>query len=82
MCIYKTLLSEKTATILGLVVDQTFHRQGIGTMLMRQAEDWAKDCCCHRIILKSNMIRQDAHSFYKGIGYECVKSQYVFAKHF
>jgi len=80
--IYKTLLSEKTATILGLVVDQTFSRQGIGSALVRYAEEWAKNCKCQRIMLKSNMIRKDAHSFYKEIEYEIVKSQYVFAKRF
>jgi GNAT superfamily N-acetyltransferase len=79
--IYKTLLSEVTATILGLVVDHTFHRQGIGRELMRRAEEWARNNGCQGIILKSNVIRQDAHTFYRGIGYENVKSQYVFTKH-
>lgn len=80
--IYKSLVSEEKATVLGLVVDRTFLRQGIGRELMRWGERWAKNCGCNGIMLKSNSIREDAHSFYRGIGYENVKSQYVFTKQF
>lgn len=78
--LYNSLVSERRANISGLVVDREFHRRGIGRELMQNAEEWAKNCGCHGIILRSNVIRQDAHLFYKGIGFEQAKSQYVFKK--
>lgn len=80
--LYKSLVIEEKAAVLGLVVDRTSLRQGIGRELMRRAERWAKNCGCHGIMLKSNVVREDAHSFYREIGYENVKSQYVFTKQF
>ncbi|WP_040411408.1 GNAT family N-acetyltransferase [Desulfosporosinus sp. OT] len=80
--LYKTLVSEKRANISGLVVDRNSQRRGVGKELMRSAEEWAKNWGCHGVILRSNVIRQEAHLFYKGIGYGQTKSQYVFIKNF
>lgn len=80
--LYNTLVSERRANISGLVVDRKLHRRGIGRALMLGAEEWAKNCGCYGIILRSNEIRQDAHLFYKGIGYKQTKSQYVFKNNF
>lgn len=80
--LYMSLVIEEKAIVLGLVVDSAFCRKGIGRELMRRAEIWAENFGCHGLMLKSNVIREDAHSFYCGIGYENVKSQYVFTKQF
>lgn len=80
--LHKSLVIEERAIVLGLVVDRKFRRQGIGRKLMLRAESWAENCGCHGLMLRSNVIREDAHSFYSGIGYENVKSQYVFTRQF
>jgi GNAT superfamily N-acetyltransferase len=64
----------------GLVVNQKFHRQGLGKVLLSAAEEWAIKMGCEHIRLHSNIIREEAHQFYKDMGYSIVKTQYSFSK--
>jgi GNAT superfamily N-acetyltransferase len=64
----------------GLVVGRSHRRQGIGRMLMEQAEKWAREQGCSIVRLWSSSGRAAAHRFYEQLGYTNIKTQYSFAK--
>jgi GNAT superfamily N-acetyltransferase len=66
--------------IAGLVVASSRRGQGIGRMLMDQAEAWAKEQHCSLVRLWSTSARTGAHRFYQHLGYTIVKTQYSFAR--
>lgn len=68
------------AEIGGLVVDEGHRHRGVGRLLMRQVEQWAREEGCWAVHLRSNAVRKDAHAFYEGIGYRNVKTSMVFRK--
>jgi predicted N-acetyltransferase YhbS len=55
--------------IAALVVDQACRHQGIGTALMRAAEQWLHNRGVHVVILFSGAARAAAHAFYERLGY-------------
>ncbi len=63
-----------------LVVDRARRQQGIGRLLMQQAEAWAQEHGGRVVRLWSSAGRVEAHGFYEGIGYTNIKTQYSFAK--
>jgi GNAT superfamily N-acetyltransferase len=62
------------AEIGGLVVDEGYRGCGIGKLLMRHAEEWARGQGCWTVYLRSNAIRTGAHAFYERIGYSVIKT--------
>lgn len=68
------------ALVLGLVVERAERSCGIGRLLMQKIEQWAKEKSCHAVLVRSNIIRQEAHVFYEKIGYEKTKQSLVFTK--
>ncbi|MCG6134627.1 MAG: GNAT family N-acetyltransferase [Nostoc sp. LLA-1] len=68
------------AILLGLVVDQDYRYNGIGRYLMQQIEQWAYLVGCESVLLRSNIKRQEAHSFYEKIGYTNIKQSVTFSK--
>jgi GNAT superfamily N-acetyltransferase len=78
--IYKLFYSDLITEVAGLVVDKDCRGQGVGKELMKAVEGWAKEKDCVIVSLRSNIIRKEAHTFYKNIGYEIVKEQYTFRK--
>lgn len=72
--------SDMCVEIGGLVVDQQHRRSGAGRLLMQQAEQWARSKSCKAVSLRSNIIREGAHAFYRSLGYEIVKTQHAFRK--
>ncbi|MEW5829760.1 MAG: GNAT family N-acetyltransferase [Chloroflexota bacterium] len=78
--IYSLLVDDPEAEIGGLVVDEQARGRGVGAALMRAAESWTKETGCASVYLRSNVIRTQAHEFYKRLGYTIVKSQYAFRK--
>jgi GNAT superfamily N-acetyltransferase len=68
------------AEIGGLVVDGAWRRRGIGRRLMAAAEDWARGHGVGLIRLRSNVIRDDAHRFYRRLGYADSKTSVLFTK--
>jgi GNAT superfamily N-acetyltransferase len=72
--------AEAFVTIAGLVVDSSHRRQGIGTLLVRRAEQWAAAQECSLVRLWSSTRRTSAHRFYERLGYTIIKTQYSFAK--
>jgi GNAT superfamily N-acetyltransferase len=58
------------AWITSLVVQDDERRHGIGRRLVEAAETWARTRGCRRVALTSANRREEAHTFYEGLGYE------------
>jgi GNAT superfamily N-acetyltransferase len=66
--------------ILGMVVTKQERKKGIGRMLVASAEEWAKNQGIGRMRVRSQALRENAHDFYKSLGFELKKIQNVFIK--
>jgi len=62
--------SEPVAWLTALVVDETSRGKGVGSALVKSAEDWAIEHGAQRIALTSALRRKEAHEFYKTRDYE------------
>jgi GNAT superfamily N-acetyltransferase len=60
-----------------LVVDSRQRGRGIGRGLIAHAKSWFLEKNCHRIRIRANTIRNDAHRFYKNLGFMEIKTQKV-----
>jgi GNAT superfamily N-acetyltransferase len=69
------------AEINGLVVAQDARSRGAGAELLMAVEAWARRVGLHSVCVRSNVLRERAHNFYHRHGYETVKDQRVFLKH-
>ena len=78
--VQRTVESDATIEIGGLVVDEYQRGLGIGRLLMDEVERWARGAGCGTITVRSNVIRDRAHAFYQRLGFSAVKSQRVFRK--
>jgi len=76
----RMLESDPVAEIGGLVVDESARGRGIGATLVAAAESWAKERGFPASTVRSNVIREEAHAFYRKLGYEPQKSQVKFRK--
>jgi GNAT superfamily N-acetyltransferase len=74
------LESDAHAEVGGLVVDESARRSGVGRALMESMERWTVAQGLREVTLRSNIIRHEAHAFYRGLGYECPKTQQKFRK--
>ena len=77
--VYPEFIVEE-AVVLGLVVDEAARNEGIGAELLRAAENWAWERGAASIVVRSNVVREDAHRFYQREGYRRQKSQHIFEK--
>jgi GNAT superfamily N-acetyltransferase len=77
---HETLLASRRAQVEGLVVEDEFRSNRIGALLVESAEEWARKRGCSSLRLLSNVIRERAHTFYARLGYEVLKTEYVFQK--
>jgi GNAT superfamily N-acetyltransferase len=75
-----SLLSELSAEIRGLVVDELHQGAGIGSQLVTIAETWARERGCARIRVRTNVLREKAQVFYNRLGYQVTKRQAIFDK--
>lgn len=66
--------------IVGLVVDVTAKRGGIGRALVAVAERWAREQGFEAITVRSNVARSESHPFYEHLGYVRKKAQHVYGK--
>jgi GNAT superfamily N-acetyltransferase len=64
----------------GLVVDRNHRRGGIGAMLMKRAEEWAREQGLSILRLSSSTARTESHRFYEQLGYTNIKTQCSFIK--
>ncbi len=61
--------SGRLARIESLVVDAGFRGAGVGRLLVSAGEDLARRWGCRRMEVTSSRRRQDAHAFYRRLGY-------------
>ena len=64
----------------GMVVADERRGEGIGSRLLEAAETWARDRSYPLIRVRSNVIRDRAHSFYIERGYQTEKQLFSFLK--
>lgn len=57
-------------TIENVIVSQQKRGEGIGQLLMNALEDFAKENNCAYMLLVSDIKREDAHRFYRSLGYK------------
>lgn len=76
----KGLLDRSSAEICALIIDETFRGKGLGKLLVEAAEQWALQKGESSMRVRSNVIRNDAHTFYQRLGYAVVKQQTSFRK--
>lgn len=67
------------AEIVSLIVEDKVRGKGIGKELVKRAEDWAKEKV-HKVRVRANEVRNDAHLFYESQGYNQVKTQRIYIK--
>jgi GNAT superfamily N-acetyltransferase len=72
--------SDPHAEVGGLVVDASARGRGVGRALMDAIERWAAAQGLAEVALRSNVIRGEAHAFYRALGYESPKTQHKFRK--
>jgi GNAT superfamily N-acetyltransferase len=65
--------------IIALIVSERHRRKGIGRLLVGKAEEWVMKNA-NNILVRSNIIREGAHTFYKAIGYTHSKTQVLYKK--
>src|SRR5262245_51601471 len=68
------------AEVNGLIVAEGQRGSGSGAKLLQAAEAWAKAKGCTTMSVRSNVVRDRAHSFYLRNGYEHYKTQKAFRK--
>lgn len=77
---YDVLYFPTMKNIMGIAVDSTYRRCGIGTSLISAVEAWAKETGVHYIRLNSGAARKEAHTFYRRCGFDSEKEQLRFNK--
>ena len=68
------------AQIAAIVVREDLRSSGVGSHLLKIAEDWAKHHEMKEICLSSSVIREKAHNFYLKNGYSNHKTSKFFSK--
>jgi len=66
--------------LMGLVVDSTVRRQGLGRALLDVAENWTLAQGMSSLTVRSNAARELSHPFYESLGYSRSKTQHVYEK--
>jgi ribosomal protein S18 acetylase RimI-like enzyme len=68
------------AELMGLVVDSSVRREGVGAGLVQAAEGWASERDLASITVRSNVTRDEAQAFYDALGYRRSKTQHAYEK--
>jgi GNAT superfamily N-acetyltransferase len=76
----RLITRDACAEIGGMVVDEARRGNGIGTRLMAAAEEWSRGQGLGTLRLGSNVIRGEAHTFYRGRGFASSKTSLLFTK--
>jgi GNAT superfamily N-acetyltransferase len=74
------LQSELYGEIGGFVVSEKYRSMGIGKQLIARAEEWMRERGLGRALVRSQVAREAAHSFYLREGYSQIKTSAVFEK--
>lgn len=68
------------AVVQALVVDERARGAGIGRRLMDAAEEWAGGLDFESIVLTSGTAREEAHAFYRTLGYDTIAPTFLLRK--
>jgi GNAT superfamily N-acetyltransferase len=68
------------AEVGGIIVDSRYRRIGVGRGLMAAAEQWARQNGLATLRLRSNVQRDDAHEFYRRLGYRELAASTLLSK--
>ena len=60
---------QQWAAVENVVVSRGYQGNGIGVLLMDKAQEICRSYGCSKIILSSNLVRHDAHRFYRRLGW-------------
>lgn len=60
-----------------LVVDERVRGSGVGRAIVEEAERWARDHGCHRMVVTTALRRVDAHAFYERVGFTHTGRRYA-----
>jgi len=66
--------------IVGLIVSSRTRRTGVGRELVAEAERWAGSLGAQVVVVRSNVQRNESHSFYPALGFTVDKTQVVYRK--
>jgi len=80
VCVREDFVGGRYAEIEGFVIDAQTRGAGIGTKLLDAVEGWARSRDCDAMRVRSNVVRERAHTFYERHGYAKVKAQFSFRK--
>lgn len=75
-----SLSSPSYGEIRGIVVDCEHRQQGVGRLLMSEAEKWSLQNGYRVVRLRSGTQRPESHSFYPKLGYVKTKTQHHYQK--
>jgi len=78
--ISQDLLTDETAEVASIVVRGSHRRQGVGRRLIAAAEAWARESGRARLLLRTDVVRTDAHAFYVARGYEQASTMLEFVR--
>lgn len=78
--IYKTLYFEELINFLGLAVSKEYRNKKVGTRLVNEIENRAKENGIKKVRVNSGFSRKEAHEFYRSLGYNNEKEQIRFLK--
>ncbi len=65
--------------IAALIIGHSSRNQGIGKQMVLAALQWAAEHHLSNVVVRSNIIREDAHRFYKRHGFSYIKTQRYFS---
>jgi len=68
------------AEVGGIAVDSRYRRIGVGRGLVAAAEEWARQNGLATLRLRSDPQRDDAHAFYRRLGYRELAASTLFSK--
>jgi GNAT superfamily N-acetyltransferase len=78
--ITRQLETPSYAELAALVVTQSRRGHGVGAAIVAAVEQWAREQEQATVRVRSNVIRERAHRFYRREGYEELKQQKTFVK--
>lgn len=76
----KLLTVGPRAEIGGLVVDEKWRGRGVGVALLQRSEHWVRERGITPMVIRTNVVRTVAHSFYEKCGYQLLKQSKVYTK--
>lgn len=66
----RDLTTGDTAEVVAVLVAKAYRRRGVGRHLIAAAETWALESGRARLLLRTDVVRTEAHAFFTALGYE------------